>query len=90
MEEQSIPLSHVERAKRAFYQDKKEENFFSRTSTSTYHHTIQGKTWKQDDCQFIISNVLENTVFNILAELSLESELEKELSFVPKKNLFPL
>ncbi|KAL4144774.1 hypothetical protein PRNP1_013900 [Phytophthora ramorum] len=46
------------------------------------------KARQNDDCQAIISGVMENTVFNVLQEL-FYGDLEQELLCVPRKTVFP-
>ncbi|KAE9356281.1 hypothetical protein PR003_g2407 [Phytophthora rubi] len=46
------------------------------------------KARQNEDCQAIISGVVENTVFNVLQEL-FYGDLEQELLCVPRKAVFP-
>ncbi|EGZ15594.1 hypothetical protein PHYSODRAFT_333826 [Phytophthora sojae] len=46
------------------------------------------KARQNEDCQAIISGVMENTVFNVLQEL-FYGDLEQELLCVPRKAVFP-
>ncbi|GMF21005.1 unnamed protein product [Phytophthora fragariaefolia] len=46
------------------------------------------KARQNEDCQAIVSGVMENTVFNILQEL-FYGDLEQELLCVPRKAVFP-
>lgn len=51
--------------------------------------TLYAHARRSEDCQAILSSVMENTVFNIMQELFHGNDLEKELLCVPRKAVFP-
>lgn len=51
--------------------------------------TLYAHARRSEDCQAILSSVMENTVLNIMQELFHGNDLEKELLCVPRKTVFP-
>ncbi|RLN02454.1 hypothetical protein BBJ28_00006239 [Nothophytophthora sp. Chile5] len=82
MEQQLTPLSRCDRAlKHAWTSDLP-------SATRQPPTPLYPKARQSDDCQTIVSDVMENTVLNILQEL-FHGDLERELLCVPRKTVFP-
>ncbi|ETP50700.1 hypothetical protein F442_04050 [Phytophthora nicotianae P10297] len=81
LEEQLVPLP---RSDRALEHASTSEGAKAIQPPETLYHEVR----QDDDCQAIIADVMENTVFNVLQEL-FYGDLEQELLCVPRKTVFP-
>ncbi|GMF09788.1 unnamed protein product [Phytophthora lilii] len=81
LEDQLKPLPRSDRA--LDHAKTSDEAAATQSPESLYH-----KARQDEDCQAIVSGVIENTVFNVLQEL-FYGDLEQELLCVPRKAVFP-
>eukprot|EP00644_Phytophthora_capsici_P011475 jgi/Phyca11/118912/e_gw1.37.113.1 len=81
MEEQLAPLP---RSDRALEHATTSEGAKATPPPETLYH----KARQSNDCQAIVADLMENTVFNVLQEL-FYGDLEQELLCVPRKTVFP-
>ncbi|OWZ24517.1 putative membrane protein [Phytophthora megakarya] len=81
LEEQLVPLP---RSERALESAAISDGAKAIPPSETLYHKVR----QNDDCQAIVADVMENTVFNVLQEL-FYGDLEQELLCVPRKTVFP-
>lgn len=89
LEAQTKPLDAPTRALRHAASSLLSKTATSLTVTSVKTPTLYAQARRSEDCQAILTSVMENTVFNIMQELFHGNDLEKELLCVPRKAVFP-